>query len=142
MGDFKFSRNSKKNIKGCKESVIELANRVIVKSPYDFGIPQYGGLRTAQEQNNLFHRVPKVTQLDGFRRKSYHQSGWAFDIFIYHDGKACWDCIDFYKAVWEEIEKEFYKMKEEGKFDKDQFIEWGGNWKRFKDYPHFQIKLK
>lgn len=142
MASFKFSRNSKKNIKGCKEPVIDLANRVIVKSPYDFGIPQYGGLRTAQEQNNLFHRVPKVTQLDGFKRKSYHQTGWAFDIFIYHDGKACWDCIDFYKAVWKEIEKEFYKMKEEGKFDKDQFIEWGGNWLRFKDYPHFQIVRK
>jgi len=142
MGSFKFGRNSKKNIKGCQPQVIELANRVISKSEYDFGIPQYGGLRTSQEQNNLFHKVPKVTQLDGFKRKSYHQTGWAFDIYIYHDGKACWDCTDFYKSVWNTIEREFYIMKKEGIFDENQYIEWGGNWKRFKDYPHFQIVRK
>lgn len=142
MGNFKFSRSSKKNLKGCKESVINLANRAISKSKYDFGIPQYGGLRTAQEQNNLFHKIPKVTHLDGFKRKSYHQTGWAFDIFIFHDGKACWDCIEKYKAVWKVIETEFYLMKKEGLFEKNQFIEWGGNWIRFKDYPHFQIVKK
>ena len=35
-----------------------------------------------QEQNNLFHQRPKVTQIDGFKKKSYHQSGNAVDIFI------------------------------------------------------------
>lgn len=139
MANFKLSKNSKSNLSGVNKSVNELVNRVIKKTPVDFGIPKYGGFRTSQEQNNLYHRIPKVTQLDGFKRKSYHQSGWAFDIFIYHDGKACWDCIHFYKDVWEIIKEEFELMKSEGKFEDNQTIEWGGNWKRFRDYPHFQI---
>ena len=65
--DFKLSKNSKKNIKGIDKRLIKLVNRVLAKSDIDFGIPNYGGFRTAQEQNNLFHKRPKVTQLDGFK---------------------------------------------------------------------------
>ena len=57
MEDFKFSKNSKKNIKGVRKSIIEMVERVLKKSEHDFGIPPYGGLRTAQEQNNLFHQL-------------------------------------------------------------------------------------
>lgn len=140
--EFKLSRNSKKNLSGVEKNIIELVNRVIKKSPYDFGIPKYGGKRTAQEQNNLFHQRPKVTTLDGFKKKSYHQTGKAFDIFVFFEGRARWDCPEKYEAIWQVIESEFNIMKEEGEFLPTDFIEWGGNWKRFRDYPHFQIVTK
>lgn len=60
---FKLSRSSKKNIKGIDKRLIDLVNRVLAKTKVDFGIPGNGGMRTAQEQNNLFHQRPKVTQV-------------------------------------------------------------------------------
>ena len=137
---YKLSKNSKKNIKDVDSRLKTLVNRVIKKSPHDFGIPGNGGFRTAQEQNNLFHQRPKVTQLDGFKNKSYHQSGKAFDIFIYDEHGACWDCVKKYKEVSDIIKSEFDSMKEEGIFNEEETLQWGGDWTRFKDLPHFQIK--
>ena len=101
----------------------------IKDSPYDFGIPRSGGLRTAEEQYKLF--LDKKSKADGFKKKSYHQSGKAFDIYAYVDGKASWD-----KRYLTEIAEHLKKTA------KDQFgvdLEWGGDWKRFIDMPHFQI---
>lgn len=141
-GKFKLSRNSKRNIKGVREGIIVLINRVLAKSEHDFGIPQYGGLRTPQEQNNLFHKRPKITWLDGFKKKSYHQSGNAFDIFVYDEHGACWDCKHKYKTISDLFMKEFDLMKVEGGFFEDgECLYWGGDWrKRRRDLPHFEIK--
>jgi peptidoglycan L-alanyl-D-glutamate endopeptidase CwlK len=140
MADFKLSRTSKANLKGVDSGLIKLVERSLKKSEHDFGIPANGGLRTAQEQNNLFHKKPRVTWLDGFSKKSYHQSGKAFDIFIYDEHGACWACTEKYRDVAKVIKAEFSLMVEEGVFDKDVVFSWGGDWTKFKDLPHFQIK--
>ena len=140
MSEFKLSRSSKKNIKGVRDEIITLINRVIKKSPHDFGIPQYGGKRTPQEQNNLFHLIPKVTQIYGFKRLSYHQSGNAFDIFVYDEHGACWKCRIKYKEIKDAFMTEFSLMKEEGLFKEDEKLYWGGDWTRFVDIPHFEIR--
>lgn len=146
MADFKLSKNSKKHIKDIREGLKVLVERVLKKSPHDFGIPPNGGKRTAQEQNNLFHQRPKVTQLDGFNRKSYHQTGNAVDIFVYDEHKACWSCIDKYKEIAKLFKEEFDLMKEEQGsedipcwFEDKENLYWGGDW-RFKDLPHFEIR--
>ena len=136
---YKLSKNSKKNIKDVDSRLKTLVNRVIKKSPHDFGIPGNGGFRTAQQQNNLFHQKPKVTQLDGFKNKSYHQTGNAFDIFVYDEHGACWDCKDKYKQIANLFKEEYATMKEEGIFEDAEIFAWGGDWIRFKDLPHFQI---
>tara|TARA_R110002020_G_scaffold392352_1_gene602610 strand:+ start:802 stop:1218 length:417 start_codon:yes stop_codon:yes gene_type:complete len=138
MGNFKLSKNSKNNIKGINGDLIKLINRVLKKSEHDFGIPGYGGLRTQQEQRALYRK--KVSKLDGFRRKSYHQSGNAVDIFIYDEHGACWDCKDKYKDVADLIKAEFDLMKDEGLFKNHTEIRWGGDWKTFVDLPHFEIR--
>lgn len=140
MGDFKLGKNSRKNIKGVRDSIITLIERVLEKSEHDFGIPRYGGLRTAQEQNNLFHQIPRITQKDGFNKISYHQSGNAFDIFIFDEHGACWACKEKYKEVADLFKAEFDLMKEEGLFKNEETLRWGGDWVRFKDLPHFEIR--
>ena len=142
MGEFKLSRNSKKNIKGVRKNIIKLIERALAKSPHDFGIPQDGGKRTAQRQNELFHMKPRVTTLDGFRRKSFHQTGDAFDIFTYDEHGACWDCKEKYKEIADLIKAEFALMQDEGIFNCDDKITWGGDWKRFPDLPHFEFRIK
>ena len=136
---FKLSKSSNKNIKGIDKRLIKLIGRVLIKSDIDFGIPTSGGKRTAQEQNNLFHQRPKVTQLDGFKNKSYHQSGSAFDIFVYDEHGACWDCKVKYKQIADLFKEEYKIMKQEGIFEDVEIFSWGGDWIRFKDLPHFQI---
>lgn len=147
MADFKLSKNSKKHIKGIREGLKVLVERVLKKSPHDFGIPSTGGFRTPQQQNNLFHQRPKVTQLDGFKRKSYHQTGNAVDIFVYDEHGACWSCKEKYKEIADLMKEEFKLMKEEQKdsdgdcwFEEDEQLYWGGDWIRFKDIPHFEVR--
>lgn len=140
MADFKLSKNSKKNLKGVDKDIVTLIGRVLTKSDHDFGIPQNGGKRTPQEQNNLFHIKPSVTQLDGFNKISYHQSGNAVDIFVYDEHGACWACKHKYKEIADLMKSEFKLMKEEGLFENHTEIRWGGDWTRFKDEPHFEIR--
>lgn len=149
QSNYKFSKSSKENMKGVREGLKVLVERVLKKSPHDFGIPQYGGFRTPQEQNNLFHKRPPVTHIDGFKRKSYHQTGNAIDIFIHDEHGACWDCIEKYKEVADLMKAEFDLMKKEQEdpgdmtecwFEPDEQLYWGGDWTRFKDRPHFEIR--
>ena len=144
MKEFKLSKRSEKNIEGVRQSIITLVKRVLKKSPHDFGIPKYGGKRTPQEQNDLYNSTTqdgkRLTWLDGYIKLSYHQSGNAFDIFIYDEHGACWKCIDKYQQVAQIFKKEFDLMKEEGLFKHDENIYWGGDWTKFKDLPHFEVK--
>jgi len=95
--------------------------------------------RTAQEQNALFNKRPKVTLAKAW--ESIHNYGLAFDIVLLYDNdgngnfeEASWSQIrDFdkdSKADWMEIVNYF----------KSKGWEWGGDWKSFKDAPHFELK--
>lgn len=58
-------------------------------TPIDFGVLSSGGYRTAEEQNVLYKKG--VSQLDGYKYKSRHQSGLAVDIVPWVNGKYTWD---------------------------------------------------
>lgn len=138
------SNTSRKRIEGIHEDLIKLIEISIRYSPYDFGIPQNGGLRTTEDQQGLYAigRTKEksrgvVTYLDGVDKKSYHQTGMAFDIFLYDEHGACWKCIYKYKKIAEHIFIMFDFMSKCGKFEGYK-LEWGGNWNN-PDYPHFQI---
>jgi len=126
---YKLSNRSRERLNGINPILIELIEEAIKTSPFDFGIPQYGGLRTAEDQHNLY--LDKKSQCDGYSKLSYHQSGNAFDIYAYVDCKASWD-KDHLTAIAEHI-----KCVAKDQFNMD--IIWGGDWTRFVDMPHFQI---
>lgn len=145
MSKFKLSKSSKNNLKGVRPAIIEIVDRVIKKTEHDFGIPQYGGLRTPQEQNNLYHKRDskgrRITFLDGFKKKSKHQTGDAWDVFVYDEHGACWsdECSFKYDYLAELFKEEFCLMKKEGLFEENEILVWGGDWVKFIDKPHFQI---
>jgi peptidoglycan L-alanyl-D-glutamate endopeptidase CwlK len=56
---------------------------------------------------------------------SLHNFGLAFDVVPLDAGKPIWDSSH---PVWHRI----------GKTGKEAGLEWAGDWKRFKEYPHFQ----
>ena len=57
---------------------------------------------------------------------SNHIKGIAIDFAPYKDGKIWWDAPD---SVWNEI----------GKIGKKYGFSWGGDWKDWKDKPHFEM---
>jgi peptidoglycan LD-endopeptidase CwlK len=93
--------------------------------------------RSPQEQDKLFKQKPKVTNAKAWQ--SIHNYGLAFDIVIMYDNngdnvfeEVSWNMLrdgdKDGKADWKEIIDYFQKKG----------YEWGGTWKKFKDYPHFQ----
>lgn len=134
---YKFSDRSLEKLKGVHPKLIEFAERLIKISPYDFCITQ--GVRTVEQQQKLYAQgrtTPGkiVTNCDGIKHKSNHQVkndglGYAFDIAILIDNKINWD-----KKYYIEIGKVAEELMKEYR------VEWGGNWKSFKDYPHWELR--
>jgi peptidoglycan L-alanyl-D-glutamate endopeptidase CwlK len=129
MKNFKFGENSERRMVGVNYQLVEVAKLALTLSPIDFGIPKHGGLRTAEDQQELFN--DKASQLDGTIKKSYHQSGMALDVFAYVDGKASWDehhLTTIAAAMLEAASRLSVNMR------------WGGHWTKFKDMPHFEVR--
>ncbi|MGV7106009.1 M15 family metallopeptidase [Flavobacterium sp. U410] len=94
------------------------------------------GLRSVEEQNKLYAQGrtkagKKVTNAKG--GQSIHNYGFAVDIcLIINDKTASWDTAKDWDndqvSDWYECVKIFAKYG----------WEWGGNWKNFKDLPHFE----
>lgn len=128
---YKLSNNSFGNIAGINPLLIAIVVEALLDldCPYDFGIPQFGGMRNAREQNALFHAG--LSQLNGYTKKSYHQSGNAFDVFAYVNGKATWD-IEILSKLAKHI-----MMIASVRYGVQ--LTYGGNWSSFRDYVHFQI---
>ena len=127
-----------KKLKGVNPILIDILIESQYNSPHRFEIPRDGGLRTTERQQELYSygRTDKsrkiITYTDGVIKKSEHQKGTAFDIFILlPNGKASWD-----KVMLTEVARHIQKVAKE-KFNVT--LEWGGSWKSFKDYPHFQL---
>ncbi len=128
MSSFKFGSSSLKRLSTVDERLQKIAHRALELSPIDFGIPNYGGLRTAEEQKALFDQ--KLSELDGYDNESYHQTGLALDVYAYVDGKASWDEKHLANIAW-------FMQKAANELGHD--LEWGGTWTSFVDMPHFQL---
>ena len=85
---FKFGTTSRVRLSGVNPELIEIANLAIKLSKIDFGIPQYGGIRTAEDQAKLY--ADGKSKADGVTNLSNHQSGDALDFYAYIDGGASW----------------------------------------------------
>jgi len=86
--------------------------------------------RSFEEQDKLYWQDktnpptgPWATDAKG--GESYHNYGLGMDIVIMKNGECIWD------IVGENIVK----------ISKELGFEWGGNWKRKKDYPHFEMSF-
>ena len=89
--------------------------------------------RTPEEQHKLYLKRPKVTKADSWQ--SIHNYGLAFDIVLLFDldGNG-----SFETAKWDNNNKYWIEV---AKYFKSEGWEWGGDWKNFRDYPHFQKSL-
>ncbi len=125
-GNFRFGRRSKRCLVGVHPDLVRVANRAIEISPEDFGI--HCGLRTIQEQEMLV-KLGKSRTMD-----SRHLTGHAIDVHPWIGGTIPWD--DW--PAWTRLAGVIKQAAEiEG-----VPVEWGGDWARFIDGPHFQLPYR
>jgi len=133
----KLSKSSKDRLIGIKPILIEIVEEAITISPIDFGIPQYGGVRTDQEQNDLFKKG--VSKCDGFKIRGNHQVkpdgfGHAFDVYAYVNGKASWNnehLAIIAGVILSVAAKKGVSLRWGGTFGSSEFKGW--------DRPHFEL---
>lgn len=86
------------------------------------------GLRTPARQKEMVAIGASTTM------NSRHLTGHAVDLGISIGSRMLWE-FDAYKRLWEKCVQpaaEFMRIK----------IEWGGNWKKLRDGPHFQLPFQ
>ena len=131
---YKWGNRSKERMTGVNPILIECATRALAICREDMTIPWMGGLRTAEEQNEIFK--DGNSKLDGFNKKSYHQTGNAIDVIpvkgSYSNSKGFREFARSMFHTWQ-------VMIKEGKVPDSIYLEWGGNWRNFIDVPHWQI---
>ena len=133
---YKFSSASQRRLETTDKRIQQIMNRAIMYSPIDFGIPQYGGKRDGVEQNELF-KAGK-SKLDGFTKKSKHQTGLAIDVFAYIDGKASWE-KEYYFILAGVIMSSAKQLGYELRWGGCWAMDWKFNEEGFMDYVHWEL---
>lgn len=125
---FKFSQRSIERREGVDKRLIEISDLALEISPIDFGIPEHGGIRTANQQAKLY--VQGKSKCDGHIKQSRHQSGKGLDFYAFVNGAATWD--KHYLAVVGAAHLQAASIL-------GYQLQWGGLWKSFPDYPHVEL---
>ncbi len=87
--------------------------------------------RSNEEQNQLYAKGrtapgPRVTNARA--GQSSHNFRLGYDVVPMVNGQPVWDTGGANGVLWRRV----------GELGKAQGLEWGGDWRSFKDMPHFQ----
>lgn len=119
----KFGSRSLKNMVGIHPDLRRVLDRALQDSPLDFVVIE--GLRTLARQKQLVASGASQTL------NSRHLTGHAIDLLpIGPDGKSAFD--------WPLYDKLGPAVKAAAEAE-GVAIDWGGDWKKFKDGPHFEL---
>jgi len=116
------NERSEKALVGVHPDLVSVVRRAAEIMPGGFILTE--GMRTKERQRELFAKGLSKTM------NSRHLYGLAVDFAPLIDGQVTWKwpafkpVADAFKAAAKEL---------------DIAIEWGGDWKRFKDGPHIEL---
>ena len=119
---FVLSRLSLSRLEGVHPDLVKVVKRAIEITEVDFRVSE--GLRTKVRQAELVKSGASQTQ------NSRHLTGHAVDLVAMIGLDVRWDWPLYYKIA--------DAVKQAAK-ELNVPIEWGGDWKTFKDGPHFQL---
>lgn len=119
---YQLGAKSNKRLEGVHPDLVAVVRKAIEISEQDFTVLE--GLRSIERQKELVASGKSTTM------NSRHLTGHAVDISPW---PISWDWDYFYPIA--------EAMKEAAK-ELNVDIEWGGDWKRFPDGPHFQLSWK
>lgn len=116
-------QKSKERLKGVDERLVQVVELAFQHTKVPFIVTE--GLRTKERQAVLVKQGASKTM------KSKHIIGKAVDVAPIVDGKVRWDWPLFYPIA--------DAMKAAAALLDVQIV-WGGDWKTFKDGPHFELR--
>lgn len=119
---FILSRRSLKNLKGVHPDLVKVVEKALEITTVDFVVTE--GLRSAERQEQLVKSGASKT------KNSRHLTGHAVDVAAWVNGKVSWNW-----KYYDDIASAFKEAAKELGVE----VEWGGDWKSFKDGQHFQL---
>lgn len=119
---FVLSNRSLSKLNGVHPDLIAVVKRAIEIADVDFAVIE--GKRTKAAQLVLYKSGASQTM------NSRHLTGHAVDLAAYVNGKIRWDW-PLYTKIANAVKKAAKELNIP--------VEWGGDWKSFKDGPHFQL---
>lgn len=122
---FKFSQRSLRNLNGVHPDLVRVITRALEVSTVDFVVTE--GLRTLDRQKVLFAAGATKTL------KSRHLTGHAVDVAPWVAGQLRWDWPLFHQIA---------NAVKTASVELGIAITWGGDWRSFKDGPHFELTHK
>lgn len=126
MSKFRLSKRSEENLRGVHPDLAKVVHRALEITDIDFMVIE--GKRNEVRQRQLVASGKSQTM------NSRHLTGHAVDCAPLVNNKIPWNDWSYFKKVADAM---MQAAKELG-----VDIEWGGNWKTFKDGPHFQLTHK
>ncbi|MFY3772167.1 hypothetical protein AHYW_001749 [Providencia manganoxydans] len=126
MSKFNFSKRSEENLRGVHPDLVKVIRRALELTDIDFMVIE--GKRNEARQRDLVASGKSQTM------NSRHLTGHAVDCAPLVNREIPWKDWSKFKLVADAV-------LQAGK-DLGIDVEWGGNWKSFKDGPHFQLTHK
>lgn len=108
------------------EKAFEVYSKLYPNEPQPFITCTY---RSGDEQNKLYTQVPKVTNAKAGQSPHNYNPSFAFDIAFIGVNK---------KVVWT---AKYFKMFADCVKSSSDVTVWGGDWLKFSDKPHFELKM-
>ena len=119
------SRKSLDRLAGVHPSLVRVVKRAIEITTVDFAVLE--GVRSKSRQEQLVKAGASQTM------NSRHITGHAVDLGAYVSGSVRWDWPLYHKIA---------DAVKQAAAELGVPIEWGGDWRTFKDGPHFQLPHK
>ena len=130
-----WSKRSLDNMKGLHPDLILVLNRALQISPHDFVVTE--GLRTLERQKELL-RIGASKTLKSRHLKQADGYGHAFDFYAMvdtnRDGRVTFEEMSSVRLMLSIADAVKTAAKE-----KNVALTYGGDWRKFKDYPHFEL---
>jgi peptidoglycan L-alanyl-D-glutamate endopeptidase CwlK len=122
---FTLSARSEQRLTGVHVDMQRVVRLALMKSAVDFAVTE--GLRTKERQAELLAKGASKTM------DSRHLTGHAVDLAPIIAGEIRWDWPPFYKIA---------EAMKAAAAELGIAIVWGGDWRTFKDGPHFELDRK
>ena len=122
---FTLSTRSLNHLEGVHPDLVRVVKLAIQSSEIDFVVLE--GLRTKQRQSQLLKAGASQTM------NSRHITGHAVDLGAWVNKEVRWDWPLYHKIA---------KVMKQAATDLNVPLVWGGDWRTFKDGPHFELDRK